>query len=544
MEDGVMNMIQALIVDDEPMHVQGLVRHIDWDKLGYAKPMTAESGEEALQILACNRVDVLITDVSMPGMTGIELLAKCKSDYPETQAMQTVMVSGYDEFEFVQEAIHLGAKAYVLKPIKTAELEEKLAAFRVTIEKREQIERETSALKEKVTGSHDVLHERLVNDLIEGRILNEELLDSWRSLLELPAGEWQTTLFLFGYDRLYSSHANDAKQRILFIEGLMKSVKVGLAGFAGVYTGKTGADEAAVLHVNASPSDRAKLEKQLVFIQDVLREQHQATVTVGISRESRDWEEIPLLYKEVKHMMANGRLAGGGQILYFDRMEMSEYRNFRLREEYIPEIFRLLEQGDSSGAAVYFNHAFDMLLTQEAVTFSYVQAFGMGLISELARKIKRSKESDGDTNILMWQRLIDCTGAAEIREVVLEYLDQCGAIKQKEQSAQQHHLIHRIAAHLKEHLQDNLTVKQLAELFHLNSSYLSVLFKKETGQTISDFVSEARIIKAKELLGDPNIKVYEVAEQVGFQTAAYFTFLFKKMTGITPQEFRDYHYEE
>jgi two-component system response regulator YesN len=85
-------------------------------------------------------------------------------------------------------------------------------------------------------------------------------------------------------------------------------------------------------------------------------------------------------------------------------------------------------------------------------------------------------------------------------------------------------------------------VKQLAEQFHLNHSYLSVLFKKEMGRTISDFMQEARMNKAKELLRDPGIKVYEVAEQVGFQTAAYFTFLFKKTTGTTPQEFRDYHY--
>lgn len=537
-------MIHALIVDDEPMHLQGLVRHIAWERLGYATPYTAESGEEALEILSRSRVDVLITDVSMPGMTGIELLARCRADIPQSQSMQTVMVSGYDEFEFVREAIHLGAKAYVLKPIKTEELEEKLAAFRLAIEKREQIERETSALKEKVTSSHDVLQERFVNDLIEGRILGAELLDSWRSLLELPGGEWQATLFLFGYDRLYSTHVHDARQRIIFSEGLMKSVKVGLSGFTGTYIGKTGADEAAVIHLNAHPRDRAKLEKQLAFIQDVLKEQHQATVTVGISRACSGWEELPLLYKEVKHMMANGRLAGAGQILYFDRVEMTEYRKFRLREEYIPEIVSMLEQGDCGNAAVYFNHAFDMLLTQEPVSFSYVQAFGMGLISELARKIKRNRESDGVMNILIWQRLIDCTGTAEIRDVVLAYLDQFSAMKQKEQTAQQHHLIHKIACFLKEHLQENVTVKQLAEQFHLNSSYLSVLFKKETGQTISDFVSEARIAKAKELLRDPNIKVYEVAEQVGFQTAAYFAFFFKKMAGMTPQEFRDYHYGE
>ncbi|MHA6533521.1 response regulator transcription factor [Paenibacillus sp. BAC0078] len=536
-------MIQALIVDDEPMHIQGLVQHTDWNKLGYTRPLTARSGEEALAILAVDKVDVLITDVSMPGMTGIELLARCKSDYPQLQSLHTLMISGYDEFEFVQEAIHLGAKAYVLKPIKTGELEEKLALIRESIEKKNQIEQETSELKEKVTGSYDVLQERFVNDLIEGWIHSDELLDSWQRLLDLPPEACQISLFLFGYDRLFLANPNDARERIMFSEGLMKSIKVGLNGFANTYIGKTGADEAAVIHLNTSPSNRAKLEKQLSFIKDVMKEQFNASVMVGISRECREWGEVPLLYKEVKHMIAGARLAGYGQILYFDRVEMRDYCSFRLREEYIPEILKLLENGDSEQALVFFTNAFDMLLTQEPVSFSYIQAFGMGLISELTRKLRRTREPDDpQSNILIWQSLINCTNAAGVRGVVLEYLSQYAGLKQKEQTAQQHHLIQNIARYLEEHLQENVTVKQLAEQFHLNSSYLSVLFKKEMGRTLSDFVQETRMNKAKELLQDPNIRVYEVAEQVGFQTAAYFTFLFKKLVGTTPQEFRDYYY--
>jgi two-component system response regulator YesN len=440
--------MRALIVDDEPMQVQGLVRHINWKALGYDHPLTAHSGEEALDILGETPVDVLITDVSMPGMTGIELLARCRADYPALQFMQTVMISGYDEFEFVQEAIHLGAKAYVLKPVKTEELETKLATFREVTEKKKQIEQETAILKEKVTESYEVLQERFVKDIIEGWIHSGELLESWRRLLDLPNGEWQATLFLFGYDRLFLDNPHDAKERIMLSEGLLNCVKLGFAGFSNIYIGKTGADELAVIVLNATPLVRARLEKQLTFIQDILREQYTASVTVGISRECRSWTEIPLLYKEVRHMMSGARLAGYGQILYFDRSLMNEYHDFRLREEYIPEIVKLLDSGESDKAAAYFNHAFEMLLAREAVSFSYVQAFGMGLLSELARKLKRMHESDTEMNILMWQRLIDCTGVDEVRKVVLEYLAQYAKLSQGEQVAQQHNLIQRVARQL------------------------------------------------------------------------------------------------
>lgn len=538
-------MIQALIVDDEPMQIQGLVRHIDWGKLGYAPPLTAESGEEALAVLTSKPVDVLITDVSMPGMSGIELLARLKSDYPRLGSLQTLMISGYDEFEFVQEAIHLGAKAYVLKPIKTDEMEEKLQSFRTAIEKKNQIERETMALKEKVTGSLDVLQDRFVNDLVEGRAQIEEFEGSWSRLLDLPSAEREEChirLFLLSCDRLPDSHLQDARQRILLSDGLMRAVKVGMAEFANMYIGRTGADEVAVIHLNAAPSDRAKTEKQFSFIQDVIRERFEVTVTIGVGRACSVWEEVSLLYKEVKHMVTKARLAGGGLVHYFDHTEATDYREFQLNQEDIPEIVRLLEEGSGDQAIAHFNHIFDMLLLQNSASFSYVQAFGMGLISELARKFKRSKDSDGDMTVQMWQRLIDCTSSSEVREVVLEYFDRYAKLGRKEQAAQQHHLISRIERYIEDRLRDNVTVKQLAEQFQLNPSYLSVLFKKETGHTISDFVQETRMNKAKELLKDPNIKVYEVAEQVGFQTTAYFSYLFKKVTGFAPQEYRDYHY--
>lgn len=128
-------MIQALIVDDEPLHIEGLIKYIRWNDIGYVRPLTAESAEAALVTLAENLVDVLITDVSMPGMTGIELLATITANYPRLSSMQTLIISGYTEFEFVQEAINLGAKGYVLKPIKMEELEAKLISFRTVIEK-------------------------------------------------------------------------------------------------------------------------------------------------------------------------------------------------------------------------------------------------------------------------------------------------------------------------------------------------------------------------------------------------------------------------
>lgn len=529
-------MIQALIVDDEPTHIAGLVRHVDWEALGYAPPLTAQSGEAALEALRGHRVDVLISDVSMPIMTGIELVSRCKE---LGYRLQVLIISGYNEFEFVQEAIHVGAQAYVLKPIKIEEVEAKLAAFRAAIEKQRDIEAETNELQEKVSGSLDVVKERFVHDLVLEGLADEDTKESWIKLLELPGLKRGISVISFGYDR-FMDGGSDARSRIVRGGGFLKAVKVSLADFPGVIAGSMGTEEVAAVHLNPAPDEQARLEKGIAFVQQWIREQYGSSVTVGMSRICKDWSEVPLAYKRVKFMMAKARLIEGGQVLYEERLDETEFLEYRVREEYIPEIVRMLDKPDETAKAVeYASSVLDMLIALHP--FAYIQAFGFGLLSELARKRKLQEDTSADLAIPVWQRLIDCTTVSQVKEAVMEYLTRYAETEHTKQNSQQHNLIQRIADYIESHIHENVTVKQLAELHHLNASYLSVLFKKSTGKTVSEFVQETRMNKAMELLRDPHVRIYEVAEQVGFQTAAYFTYLFKKTTGRTPQEYRDYH---
>lgn len=528
-------MIQALVVDDEPMHVQGLIRHVRWESLGYAQPLSAYSGEAALRIMREARVDVLITDVSMPVMTGIELVARCKEADP---TVQVLMVSGYNEFEFVQEAIHVGAQGYVLKPIKVEEVAAKLTAFRMAIEKRRRIEEEAKELREKVTDSLDVVKERFAYDLIQGGI-DGSMMESWGRLLELPSLTGGIRIAVFGYDR-FMDGGLDARVRVVRGAGFQRAVGVGLSDIASVIVARIGADEVLAMHLNPTPEANAMTEKQIAFIQRIMEEQYGSTITVGVSRMFAEWSEMPLVYKRVKFMMARARLIEGGQLLYEDRLDEMDYQDYRVREEYIPEIVRMLAESDDANKVLeYARNVFDLLETRHP--FSYIQAFGIGLISELMLTQKQTGASASESNVSVMQRLIESDRTSSVRELVLDYLGPYAAAERTEKANRQHHLIRRISAYIEEHLHENVTVKHLAELHHINANYLSVLFKKETGKTVSEFIQATRMNKAIELLQDPTIRIYEVAEQVGFQTAAYFAYLFKKFTGQTPQEYRDYH---
>ena len=531
-------MLKALIVDDEISHVQGLVRFIDWEGLGFGSPATAESGEEALNILQSSSFDVLISDVSMPGMTGIELAAEAKRMHPHVQIL---MISGYNEFEFVQDAIHVGAQAYVLKPLKTEEVAARLQTFRDSLRMRMEVMEQTRELEKRVSESARLVKERFVNDLVADAIPVTELLDSWREMLPIPGLDRGYRVIVVGLDR-YPASGLDAKQRVRLAGGFKKTVEIGFSHDEELWLAQTSPDEFVALHLSPSPAALALTEKQFAFVQTMMGEQYEATVTIGCSNEGKAWEEAPLLYKEIRFGMAKARLVADGQIVRREEAERGDFEAYRMREEFVPGLLRHMEAGDTEQAAQSMDRIKDALLGAEAASFSYAQAFGMSILSELIRYSKERSGSGAGDPILMWRQMLDCGSAAQMTELLAEFVRKHMASERKANLNQQHHLIRKVSQFIEERLRENWTVKQLAEQFNLNASYLSVLFKKETGRTISEFVQITRIKRAKELLQDPNVKVYEVADQVGIQTTAYFTYLFKKLVGSTPQEYRDYGY--
>ncbi|MCM3631366.1 response regulator [Paenibacillus glycanilyticus] len=531
-------MLNVLIVDDEISHAQGLVHFIEWEELGFAPPWTAESGEEAVDILQDLEVDVLISDVSMPGMTGIELAAEARRIHPH---IQILMISGYNEFEFVQDAIHVGAQAYVLKPLKTEEVTARLQSFRTVIEMRREVVEQTRELEKKVSGSEKLLKERFVGDLIADSIPIGELLASWEGLLRLPEPDLGYQLIVLGLDRNLIS-GMEAKQRMLLGSGFKKTAEIGFSQDDSIWLAQTSPDEFVALQAHPSPAARAKVEKQFQFIQSIMREQYKATVTIGCSREGVAWEDAPLMYREIRFSMAKARLIADGQIVRYNDAESGDFTAYRVHDEFVPELIKRLEAGDLDQVAEYMNRVKEALLVTENASFSSAQALGMSFLGELIRHWKWRNELDGETHILMWRRMLDCGNASQMADLLVDYVQRHMATEQKAHMNQQHNLMRRVALFIEERLHEHWTVKQLADKFNLNVSYLSVLFKREMGRTISEFVQDTRIGRAKKLLQDPNIKVYEVADQVGIQTTAYFTYLFKKLVGVTPQEYRDYGY--
>ncbi|MFD0714562.1 response regulator [Paenibacillus sp. GCM10027626] len=531
-------MLNVMIVDDETTHIQGLIRHIRWRELGYEPPITAESGEEALAVLEHTPIDVLISDVSMPGMTGIELVARFKAHNPH---IQSLMISGYNEFDFVQDAMHAGALAYVLKPLKTEEVEDKLTAFRATLDRNGQMTAQMEALHAKVSDSVELVKERFAADLLEGTTGDSGTVASWRRLLDLPEADHGVRVIILGLE-LAPGRAHEAETYAASRLEFHLAVRALMNDCADLYVARAGDGRAAAVQLNPAPETASLLENRLCLFRRAAKAQFGISVTICGSRRGSSWFEAHKLYKEAKLAATKVRLSGEeNRQQHKDWLDQSNDQDIRLRGKLIPEIVQLTEIGEMTQAADLLNDVFDSIIPQEHDALSEVLSFGIELLIELTRRQQAGGASDGNGQMRLWRQLLACRSANEAKAVIVAHLAVFAPPWQGDRAHRPHQLILKIARFIETNLHESLTVKQIADLHYMNASYLSVLFKKETGQTISDFVQTMRMDKAKELLQDPSIKIYEVAEQIGFQNTAYFTHLFKKLVGCTPKNYRDYY---
>ncbi|MBB3125362.1 two-component system response regulator YesN [Paenibacillus rhizosphaerae] len=532
-------MLQTLIVDDEPSHIQGLLRHIPWTSLGYTTPLTAETGESGDCLLQTTPIDVLITDISMPGMNGIELAAKAKIINPD---IQILIISGYNEFEFAQEAIDVGAKGYVLKPLNLREIERKLAAFRQTLENIKKINEQTLQFKATVSNSRELLNDSFIAYLLEDEPFEESMLNSWCQLLNLPDLDEGIQIIVAMLDD-YAAYGSEAESRFILYSALQQSVSVCLQEMGVVLISKLKPDGVAAIIVNPSSETRILIDKEMRFVQEYLRNTFQATVTVGLSRRGGKWNEVRHLIREVKYTISDARQSENGQLLHVGSMEQKAYEEFRSREVMIPGLLSLAESEELVPLLEAVKRAFYDLDTN-AHSFSYIQSFSISLIGELSRKLWHDMEAIAKLTKHVWHRLLEVSTIDGLKGIVLDYIASAFEFARKERTLQHHHLIHRVSSYIEDQLPDIESVRLLAERFRISAGHLSVLFKKETGKTISDYVKDLRMKKAKDLLQDPTIKIYEVSERVGFQTQAYFTYQFKKVEGCTPMEYRDRYYRQ
>ncbi|WP_027085223.1 response regulator [Cohnella panacarvi] len=503
-------MVNVVVVDDEERIRQGLAKLISQAGEQFRVTGVFASGFELLEQLDKQEMqaDLVITDMKMPNMNGLELIERLKERAPRSRI---AIVSGFDDFAFARQALRYGVEEYLLKPVDKGELEQLLRKVDECLA----LEREKElAMRE------DQLGLLLFN---EAELLPKQLRQEAGKALEL------SPLFSVPYAvYIIRSNMPESPEEMLesAAEGWLQSWKL-MAGddCYALIVGMNCADHAEsareighTLLYRLPPSFEGRIGGSNVFrgaswLREAYRQAELAIQHAWYDSGRRvfaDYSRLPKRQHSVTHLLV---------LLDREFQETMTLSDFARAKEWIARWFRTCKEDA---------HPWTELREGCEAVLAFIHRYANAKTADTAPRQPRAKAC-------FPQRFPDF-GAFSI-SFLSEVEEQFRVLQE---SRQENRAIETVKAYIAQHYTEELELNRLAEEVYLTPSYLSKLFKTETGETITDFLISVRIDRAKDMLRDRSaLKTYEIGEKVGYADPAYFNKVFKKVVGCTPREYRD-----
>jgi len=531
---GVHAVIKLLIVDDEKTTRDGLVECIPWKELGVDIVKSAAGGIEALEIAKGFNPNIVLTDVRMPKMDGIELAKRLKLKFPECKV---IFLSGYTDKEYLKSAIQLQAINYIEKPVNLEEVKE-IIRKTVSLCKREEEKKRTEiGLVNKINESLPLLKEKLCLELTMP-ILNINTIKTKFDFLNIPFKEqcFCVTVLIKTDDGSENTFAyrNSGTDLIKTVSRLIEKEK---EYFLCALKEPT----LMVIHIfSDNVKDKPYLKKLLSTIKLNIENNSPAGRKLFIAAGSvvSNIKSLNTSYQKAVITLQKQFFLGFGNIVFFTE-DTSPIFNFNKHS--INHFLELLKAEKKNESELFVKKIVNEIklctntLVDNIKNYFFNMLMGLSKIADEKNIVIAESEHRQE---YFWDVISRAKTLHDIENYLLEKINLFfSAIEEKERSTP---IVYSAIRYiLNNYSNKNLSIKLIANSVFVTPNYLSLVFKKSTGKTINQFITETRMEKAKELLKDRSIKLYEIASMVGFRDANYFAKIFKKMEGMNPSEYRE-----
>ncbi len=499
-------MYKLLIVDDEPNTREGISSAVNWSKLNIELVGTASDGLEALNIIYNNHTDIIICDIKMPKMDGISLISHVQPKYPN---LQVIFLSGHSDKNYLKDAIKLQVIDYIFKPFQIDEL---LSAVNNAKKKLEKINNDTNSFNYNIAlsfvkqGDNSIYinsnplmkNTKMICLYIKYNIDFESVSDSLIKNNSVKNDE-----IIFHFFNAFIAHSNTL--------------------FAGKYTISM-IDCGYVVIANIDEKDesqsKARLNTYLDLFPDI-----KGKLCIGASKVFYNISEAPTAFSQAKNAAELVFFKGYGEIIFFK--EYTE-TNFMQLEKLIDELSRLFVEKDYT---VFKLKILEYINLMKKKTGESVISVKNEVVNTFSSFSFIDKEKCNRIKVLR-----DLTSMLNLFIIYLdEYitnsvkLDNLGRI------------LYNVEEYIQEHYNHDISITKIAEHVHVTPSYLCHLYKKNTGKTINKFILEIRMINAHVFLTKTDMKIYEIAEKIGYSDQNYFTKAFIKYYNQNPTTYRNTH---
>lgn len=530
-----MELYNILLVDDETDVLEAMKKKIDWEALGFCLAGTAENGQEALEMAEQLHVDVVMTDIKMPYMDGLTLCKKLKENY---RNIKVVIYSGFDDFEFAREAVHLEAEEYLLKPISSKDMENVFGKIKKKLDEEFNQHRNVNKLYEYYRKSLPAMQEQFVMGVLEGKITGERLKNMMEMYeLDLNA-PYYVVVNLYAEAAVKEQSEKTAQLLNFSLRDMAEEyLKEKMSFYCINYL-----DE--VIFIFMLQEDK-EIENVLYHVDQICKMGSRVLdvqVTGAVGQPCNSLDTLLSSYQEAKTAMEYRTILGGSQVLYIKDIEPNPQDSVAFMEYDFQNLVRAVKIGDRKETDEAIQSFMDSL-RNGCITPNQYQLICMELSTELmkiGRSYKlRTKQIFGAGEHIPWQELYKHLSVDELESWLREICNNLRHTLRHERSDSTIRLTEQAKAYIGEHYKENdLSAETLCHQLNVSATYFSTIFKKEVGLSFVAYLTKIRLEHAVELLRTTEDKTYVIAEAVGYTEPNYFSYVFKKQYGISPSKYR------
>ena len=522
-----MELYRVLLVDDEEDIREGISRKMDWLGLGFSLVGEAANGQDALELAESLRPDVILTDIKMPFMDGLEL---CRILTDRLPAARFVVFSGFDAFEYAKQAIQMNVVEYILKPINADELSAVLRRLKDQLDRERAERRNVELLRSRYMENLPILRELFYANLLDGRIEPGTERERAAHLdIDLQGEEWAVGLAYIGSDR------RDALSTLSVQKLLEESLTADRCRLS-LYN-----DWVAVIVSLTESFTSYDLIRVLDRVCTLAASYLGLTLTVGVGAPCKELSGMARSAAEARTALEYRSMVGRGQVIYIGDLEPDggQVLTFEEADERtLTAAVRLGSEQEVRDAAATLAGK----IREANPSAGQYNLFLMELVTHLIKMIRRSgvgMEEVFGTGFSLPVQKSALPRLEELEDWCAERYLRLWTLIRRRQTDSAGQTVETAKEYIRQHYaESDLSVEKLCAYLHLSSTYFSTLFKRETGTSFTAYVTTVRMEAAAEAIRGTEEKTYLIAQRCGYEDPNYFSYVFKRHFGVTPTKYR------
>lgn len=528
-------------MEDEDIIRKNIVNFIKSFSPDFEIAGDAENGLKALEIYREKRPDIVITDILMPQMDGIQLIEKLRKDNTD---ISFIIISGYDEFTYAQSAMRLNVSDYLLKPFLPQQLADVLQKVKESIDRRRNFFNNIKFLQNKLEESMPILRERFFIDLITNQLSYDEIVNRSSFLqIDVSADFYNAAILKINGNGVLENR-NLSKEELIHLflidvvgELFDKNIKTHVFGISDYWLG--------IIMCGCYEHKRQFFQNvngSLTKLIETMADYYNVTIFASVGRIYEDILKLPLAYREAKEAMTYSFAIEANTLINYDDIFVNKTKTYEKPSALLKEIILYTKIGNSKEATKRIDELFEYYKNKFAMKPNFIKADVMEIILAVQRYLE---ESTGDDyflyyqNINPYEKIIKADTISDLKYLLQDYVTLTinEVIQIKE--GQSNSYVEKLKSITEENISNvDFNLDIAASMLYISPNYLRQMFKKITGETFIEYLTNQRMKRAAELLMDHSLKISDITEQVGYASQSYFTKCFKKYYNLAPTEYR------